>query len=102
MIQETKEVKSSEFVPLTEFLSVRPKEIESEKKSLGGIIISQQKSVLERPGSGEVIAVGSEIKDIKPGDYVIFPNTQGIDVEFSDGKFLLLKYTDLVGYKKRD
>lgn len=101
MIQETKEIKSSEFVPLSEFLSVKPKVMETEVKSDSGIILAQSRSVTERPGSGEVIAVGNEIKDIKAGDYVVFPNTQGIDVEFSDGQFLLLRYKDLIGFKKR-
>lgn len=101
MIQETKEIKSTDFVPLSVFLSVRPKSLEKEVKSESGIILSQTRSVTERPGSGEVIAVGKDIEDIKAGDYVVFPNTQGIDVEFSDGQFLLLKYTDLIGFKKR-
>lgn len=101
MIQETKEIKSTEFVPLSEFLSVKPKELETEIKSDSGIILEQNRSCLDRPGSGEVLAVGKDITDIKPGDYVVFPNTQGIDVEFSDGKFLLLRYKDLIGFKKR-
>lgn len=100
-IQETKELKSSEFIPLDEFLLVRPKELEKVEKSEFGIIIAQNRSLLDRPVSGTVISVGCKITDIKPGDYVLWPQTDGIDIEFEDGKFMLLRYKSLIGYKKR-
>ena len=100
MIQDTKELKSSEFIPLNEFLLVKPKEMETEEKSAFGIIIEKKPSITNRPGSGQVISVGRDIKDITSEDYVLFPNSQGIDIEFSDGKFLLLRYTDIIGMKK--
>lgn len=100
MIQDTKELKSSEFIPLNEFLLVKPKEMETEEKSAYGIIIEKKASILNRPGSGQVISVGRDIKDITSDDYVLFPNSQGIDIEFEDGQYLLLKYTDIIGMKK--
>ena len=100
-IQETKELKSSEFIPLDEFLLVKPKEVETEVKSDFGIIIEKKRSTLDRPTSGTVISVGCKITDIKPNDYVLWPQTDGIDIEFSDGKFMLLRYTSLIGYKRR-
>lgn len=100
MIQDTKELKSSEFIPLNEFLLVKPKEMDTEEKSDFGIVLGQNKSITNRAGSGHVISVGRDIKDITSADYVLFPNTQGIDIEFSDGKFLLLRYTDIIGMKK--
>lgn len=100
MIQDTKELSSKEFIPLNEFLLIKPKEMETEEKSAFGIVIGQNHSVTNRAGSGQVISVGRDIKDITSEDYVLFPNTQGIDIEFSDGKFLLLRYTDIIGMKK--
>lgn len=100
-IQETKELKSSEFIPLDEFLLVRPKVLETEEKSEFGIIIEKKRSTLDRPVSGTVVSVGSKITDIKPNDYVLWPQTDGIDIMFEDGKFMLLRYTSLIGYKKR-
>lgn len=100
MIQDTKELKSSEFIPLNEFLLVRPKDMKQEETTAGGIFISKKESVTDRAGSGQVISVGREVKDITSEDYVLYPNTRGIDIEFSDGKFLLLHYTDIIGMKK--
>lgn len=100
-IQETKEIKSTEFIPLDEFLLVKPKELETEVKSDFGIVIEQKRSTLDRPTSGTVISVGCKIEDIKENDYVLWPQTDGIDIEFSDGKFILLRYKSLIGYKRR-
>ena len=102
-IQETEEMNSSEFQPLSEFLLVKPKELNQEVKTDFGLIVEQKRSVVDRSCSGEVLAIGkkaSEETDIKVGNYAIWVATKGIDIKFKDGKFLLLDYQSLIGYRK--
>lgn len=97
------QILSTEFQPKNEFLLVKPQAAErTEQKTESGIVlaINPQKSSLDRPSSGSVIAVGSDIEDIKEGDFVLWPNTDGIDLEFVDGVFTLLRYKSVIGTKK--
>lgn len=91
-----------EFKPKAEYILVKPIKIEAEKKSESGIVlaIASQKSTLERPTLGEVIAVGDKIEDISEGTIVLWPQTDGIDMEFSDGECILLRYESIIGMKK--
>lgn len=98
--QEIK-IQSTEFQPRNTFILVKPEELVSEKTTQGGIIIPMNnRSVTERPTSGIVIGVGEGVEDINEGDFVIWPNTDGIDFEFNDGHFMLLRYESIIGSKK--
>ena len=102
-IQETEELLSTEFQPLSEFLLVKPKKLETEVKSDFGIVIEKKRSVVDRPCSGEVLAIGkkaSEETGINVGNYAIWVSTKGIDIKFKDGMFILLDYQSMIGYKK--
>lgn len=106
-MQEIK-LKSNEFQPRAEYILLRPDRGETEVKSQSGIILGQvKKSVVDRPMSGTVIAVGSAIVDIKEGDYVIYPNTDGLDLKFEDSdplieeaQFVLLREKSVIGKRK--
>ena len=94
---------STEFQPRNEYVLVKPVELETgEKKTESGLIIaiSQNQSALDRPSTGEVVAVGSDIEDIKEGNFVLWPETDGIDLEFNDGTFMLLRQASVIGFKK--
>lgn len=103
MIQEIK-INSSEFKPLNDYLLVKVELFEEYEKSNGGILIYNEKSCLQRPGSGIAVSCGENCKEIKNGDYVVFPSTDGIDVKFNDSddenKFLLLRYASVIGKKQ--
>lgn len=102
-VQETEELLSTEFQPLSEFLLVKPKKLETEVKSEFGIVIENKRSVVDRPCSGEVLAIGkkaSDETDVQVGHHVIWVSTKGIDLKFKDGIFILLDYQSLIGYKK--
>lgn len=95
---------STEFHPKNEYLLVKPEAIESgEKVTESGIVfaIKQKPSSLERPTSGTVISVGKDIDDIKEADFVLWPGTDGLDIEFNDGEFILLRYKSVIGSKKK-
>lgn len=93
---------STEFQPRSEYALVKPIDLEKEKKSDSGIVISlgSQASTLERPGSGEVIAVGSDVEGIESGDMILWPETDGLDLMFNDGQFMLIRDKSILGKRK--
>lgn len=94
---------STEFQPKNEYVLVKPIELEKgEKKTESGLIISlnQNTSSLDRPTAGTVVDVGADIKDIEVGSVVLWPMTDGLDIEFTDGPFMLLRYASIIGSKK--
>lgn len=107
VLQEIK-MKSTEFQPRGRYVLIKPDIISTEIKTDFGLVLSVQKSVIDRPVSGIVLAKGDECDIIEVGDYVIFPNTDGIDLKFEDSdpvaemaQFMLLRYESIIGYKKR-
>lgn len=93
-------IKSSEFQPKKTNILVKAVDLEKERVTESGLIISMTRSHLERPTVGEVIEVGSEIEDIKAGDIVLWPQTDGIDIAFTDQECVLLRYDSIIGSKK--
>lgn len=63
-------------------------------KTASGIITKVQKSTLDRPTRGKVIAVGPEVKDIKIGDVVVFESIRGQDI---DENHMMLGYKTILG-----
>jgi co-chaperonin GroES (HSP10) len=97
------QILSTEFQPKNEYILVKPQELDKgEKKTESGLIIAiqQNTSALDRPTSGVVVSVGSDIEDIKEGDFILWPDTDGLDLEFIDGPFMLLRYKSVIGSKK--
>lgn len=94
-------LKSSEFQPKSEYALVKPAEQKEETTSGGIVLPTLNKSALDRPSSGEVISVGSDITDIAPSDFILWPDTDGLDLQFQDGDFVLLRYKSIIGSKKR-
>ncbi len=80
------------------------KRIESEEKSVGGIIIPD--SAKEKPMEGEVVAVGNGKKledgslqkpDVKVGDRVLFSKYAGSEVKIDGLEHLVMREDDLLG-----
>lgn len=102
MSKQLVDIKSTEFQPKNEYVLVKPAEQQTEKTTESGLVISvAPKSVLDRPSSGTVISVGSDIEDIAENDFVLWPSTDGLDLEFTDGDFMLIRYKSIIGSKKR-
>ncbi len=106
MLQEIKML-SSEFQPRGKYVFVKPDIVNLEVRTNAGIILSSKKSITDRPVSGVILAVGNEVEDLKVGDYVIFPATDGIDLKFEDSdtlieqpQYMLLRNESIIGLKK--
>jgi co-chaperonin GroES (HSP10) len=93
-------IKSTEFQPKATHILVKAVELEKEKTTESGLIISINQSSMARPTVGEVLEVGCDVKDVKKGTIVLWPQTDGIDLEFDDGEFVLLRYESIIGSKK--
>jgi chaperonin GroES len=93
---------NTNFRPLHDRVVVR--RVESEAKSAGGIIIPY--TAKEKPSEGEVIAVGTGIRDdkgaivaldVKAGDRVLFGKWSGTEVTLEGEELLIMKESDIMG-----
>ena len=63
----------------------------------GGIYIPiKRSSCLDRPTHGEVIRIGTDVKNVKIGDTVHWPEECGMDFEFDDAKCTTLREESLL------
>ncbi|EDQ34976.1 Co-chaperonin GroES (HSP10) [Hoeflea phototrophica DFL-43] len=92
----------TKFRPLHDRVVVR--RVESEEKTKGGIIIPD--TAKEKPQEGEVIAVGTGVRDdagklvaldVKAGDRVLFGKWSGTEVKLDGEDLLIMKESDIMG-----
>jgi chaperonin GroES len=90
------------FRPLHDRVVIR--RIEAEAKTKGGIIIPD--TVKEKPQEGEVVAVGSGVRDdsgnlvaldVKAGDRILFGKWSGTEVKVNGEDLLIMKESDIMG-----
>ena len=90
------------FRPLHDRVLVR--RIEAEEKTTGGIIIPD--TAKEKPQEGEVISVGSGIRnddgkvtplDVKSGDRILFGKWSGTEIKINGEDLLIMKESDVMG-----
>ena len=92
-----KEMKHSEFNILRNYILVKPKELNRGELKDGEIIIAmdQNESINDRPTTGIVLSVGPEVEEITKDYTVLWVEQDGLEIEFSDGVYLLLKETSI-------
>lgn len=107
MLQQIK-MNSTEFQPLADYVLVKPDKVCLDEVSNLGIIIQHKQSVTNRPCSGVVLATGPDCVNLTKGDYIVFPDTDGIDVKFLDSdnsedgiQFMLLRFKSIIGRQRR-
>ncbi len=90
------------FKPLHDRVLVR--RTEEEGKTSGGIIIPD--TAKEKPIQGEVLAVGTGLKDesgkivaldVKPGDKVLFGKWSGTEIKVEGEDLVIMKESDIFG-----
>lgn len=90
------------FRPLHDRVVV--KRLESEEKTIGGIIIPD--TAKEKPQEGKVIAVGPGGRDesgklipldVKAGDRILFAKWSGSEVKIDGDDLLIMKENDILG-----
>lgn len=65
------------------------------EKTAGGIYIPE--SAKEKPQKGIIEAVGSEVKEIKVGDTILFDKYSGSKVNIDNNEYLIIKEEDILG-----
>ena len=65
------------------------KQVEQDEVTKSGIVLPGTASK-EKPITGEVLAVGKDVEDVKAGDKVIFEKYTGTEVKDGDNSFLIL------------
>lgn len=90
------------FRPLHDRVLLR--RVEQNEKTAGGIIIPD--TAKEKPMEGEVVAVGSGLRDetgkvvpldVKAGDRVLFSKWSGTEVNLNGEELLVMKESDIMG-----
>jgi chaperonin GroES len=92
----------TKFRPLHDRVLLR--RLESDSKTSGGIIIPD--TAKEKPAQGEVVSVGSGVRDetgklqpldVKEGDIVLFSKWSGTEVTLDGEELLVVKESDIMG-----
>ena len=90
------------FRPLHDRVMLR--RVEADTKTKGGIIIPD--TATEKPMEGEVVAVGSGLRDeggkvipldVKAGDRVLFSKWSGTEINMDGEEYLVMKESDIMG-----
>jgi len=81
------------FKPLKDRVFV--KYTEESDKTAGGLYVPD--SAKEKPQKGTVEAVGSEVKEVKVGNTVLFDKYTGSKVKLNDVEHLIIKEEDILG-----
>ncbi|WP_297439895.1 co-chaperone GroES [Sulfurimonas sp.] len=81
------------FTPLGKRVLV--KRVEEANTTSSGIIIPD--NAKEKPSRGEVVAVSSEVTEVKNGDTVLFGKYSGNEVSFDGTLYMVLDIDDIFG-----
>ncbi len=71
------------------------KRVEEANTTASGIIIPD--NAQEKPSRGEVVAVSSEVSELKCGDVVLFGKFSGSEVSLDGVKYLVLEVENIFG-----
>lgn len=81
------------FKPLGKRVLVQRTEVE--EKTASGIILVD--SAKEKPNTAKVIAVGSEVTELKKDDVVVFEQFRGTELSLEGEDYLVLDVENIIG-----
>jgi chaperonin GroES len=80
---------------LTDRVMVQIPRAEGERKSRAGILIPATAQVARRLTWAEVVAVGPHVRNINPGDQVLFNSEDRYEVEVQGEDYLIMRERDI-------
>lgn len=80
---------------LSDRLLVKVPQSEGERTSRGGLVIPATAEVSKRLAWAEVVAVGSHVRSIEPGDQVLFSPEDRYEVEVRGDDYVILRERDI-------
>lgn len=81
------------FKPLGDRLLVE--RVEEASTTATGIIIPD--TAKEKPSHGKVVAIGSEVEEVKEGDTVVFGKYTGSEITVDGKEYLIMDLSDVLG-----
>jgi chaperonin GroES len=81
------------FKPLGERVLVE--RIEEVSTTASGIIIPD--SAKDKPSQGTVIAIGSDVEEIKVGDTIVFGKYSGNEITLDNKEYIIMDESDVLG-----
>lgn len=84
------------FQPLGERVLVKRTEVEN--KTASGIYIPD--NAKEKPSTADVVAVGTEVKDVALNDTIVFGKYAGTELTLEGVDYLILEIKDILGVIK--
>ncbi|MEN4053915.1 MULTISPECIES: co-chaperone GroES [Sulfurimonas] len=81
------------FKPLGDRVLVE--RVEETNTTASGIIIPD--NAKEKPSQAKVVAVSSEVEDVKEGDVVVFGKYSGTELALEGKEYLVLETSDILG-----
>ncbi len=81
------------FKPLGDRVLVE--RVEETNTTASGIIIPD--NAKEKPSQAKVVAISSEVKDVKEGDVVVFGKYAGTELALEGKEYLVLETSDILG-----
>ena len=83
------------FKPLGDRVLVE--RVEETNTTASGIIIPD--NAKEKPSEGKVLAIGSDVEEVKEGDIVVFGKYSGTELVLDGNEYLVLEVSDILGIK---
>ena len=80
---------------LTDRLLVQIPGTDGERKSRGGILIPATAQLSKRLVWAEVVAVGPHVRNVEPGDQVLFSPEDRYEVEVRGEEYIILRERDI-------
>lgn len=72
-----------------------PSKEAGERRSRGGIVIPATAEVSRRLDWADVIAVGPTVRNVEPGDKVLYLGESGFEVEIRSAQYVLIRERDV-------
>lgn len=76
-------------------LLVQLPQTEGERRSRAGILIPATAQIGKRLTWAEVVAVGPHVRNVRPGDWVLFNPEDRFEVEVRNEEYLILRERDI-------
>jgi chaperonin GroES len=87
---------SSPLRPLADYVVAQAEEVQT--KTASGLLLPEKSG--EKPQTAKVVAVGSEVKNVKVGDRIVYKGYSNTDVKVGDSDYILVKEEDILATVK--
>ncbi len=88
--------KATAINPLSDRVVAKREQVQA--KTSSGIYLPEQAQ--EKPKVAEVVAVGPDVKSVKPGDRILYEDFSSTEVKVGDDEFIIVKEEKIIATVK--